>query len=136
MIDKNHPEQCWISLILRVSMALLFGVAAYIKFATGLSIYASSMATMFKDSFLPSWLVMPYINLLPFVEVLIAVWLLIGVRLRTAWIFTAFLMTTLAFGIEVNKGNPADNYIYVLIACLGIYLSKYDKCDLFTCCKK
>jgi len=30
----------------------------------------------------------------------------------------------------------ANNYVYVLIACLGLYLSKYDGCGIGCCCKK
>jgi len=117
MIDKNHPEECWISLILRIGMALLFGVAAF-------------MMNMFKDTFLPGWLLAPYINVLPFAESLIAIWLLTGIRLRAAWIFTAFVLLSLGFGmIVVKQGTTAsENYIYMIIACLGIYLSKYDRC--------
>jgi len=139
MIDKNHPEQCWISLILRVAMASLFGVAAFGKFSSGLGNYAAFMMNMFKDTFLPGWLLAPYINVLPFAESLIVIWLLTGIRLRAAWIFTAFVLLTLAFGMMVAKQSTtaSENYIYMMIACLGIYLSKYDRCSLLGCkCKK
>lgn len=136
MIDKNNPEQCWISLILRIAVASIFAVAAYGKFAAGFGNYAASMTGMFKDSVLPGWLLMPYINILPFAETLLAVWLLVGIKLRAAWIFTAFVLLTLGFGmIVIRQGAIAsENYIYMMMACLGIYLSKYDKCSLLSCC--
>ena len=136
MIDKNHPEQCWISLILRIAIASLFAVAAYGKFSVGLGNYAANMTGMFKDTFLPGWLLAPYINVLPFAESLIVIWLLTGIRLRAAWIFTTFVLLTLGFGMMVAKQGTvaSENYIYMMIACLGIYLSKYDRCSLLSCC--
>ncbi len=136
MIDKNNPEQSWISLILRIAIAFIFAVAAYGKFAAGFGNYAANMTGMFKDTILPGWLLVPYINILPFAEALIAVWLLVGIKLREAWIFTAFVLLTLGFGMIVAKqGTTAsENYIYMMMACLGIYLSKYDKCSLLSCC--
>ena len=139
MIDKNHPEQCWISLILRVAVASIFAVAAYGKFSVGLGNYATNMAGMFKDTILPGWLLVPYINVLPFAESLIVIWLLVGVKLRWAWVFTACVLLTLGFGMLVVKqgATASENYIYMMMACLGIYLSKYDGCSLFGCgCKK
>lgn len=138
MIDKNHPEECWISLILRIAMAVLFGTAAFGKFAGGFGNYAAFMMNMFKDTSLPGWLLAPYINVLPFAESLIAIWLLTGIRLRAAWIFTAFVLLSLGFGTMVAKqvAIVSANYIYMMIACLGIYLSKYDGCVLGCGCKK
>ena len=139
MIDKNNPEQSWISLILRIAVASIFAVAAYGKFSAGLGNYAAGMTAMFKDTILPGWLLVPYINVLPFAESLIVIWLLVGVKLREAWIFAAFVLLTLGFGMVVAKqgATASENFIYMLMACLGIYLSKYDGCSLFGCgCKK
>jgi len=135
MIDKNHAEECWISLILRVAVASIFAVVFYGKFAMGLGNYAANMTVMFKDTFLPGWLLAPYIYILPFAEILIVVWLLIGIKLREAWIFTAFVLLTLGFGMVVARQNAvaSENYIYMMMACLGIYLSKYDGCSLLGC---
>jgi hypothetical protein len=139
MINKNDPELSWISLILRAAVVSIFAVAAFGKFSAGLGNYADHMAGMFKDTFLPDWLLIPYINILPFAETLIAIWLLVGINLRYAWIFTALVLLSLGFGMVVAKqGSVAsENYLYMMMACLGIYLSKYDGCSLIGCgCKK
>ena len=73
---------------------------------------------------------MPYSYFLPFAEALIPIWLLSGVRLRAGWIFTAFLIISLAFGLIVAKQNASDNYCYVIMACVGLYMSRYDTCQL------
>ena len=112
-------------------MGLLFGVAALAKFMMGLGTTANFITGMFKETWLPSALVVPYAYALPFAEALIAVWLLTGIKLRAGWIFTAFVLVSLAFGVVVTKQpTAADNYIYVAIACMGLYFSRYDQCVL------
>jgi hypothetical protein len=132
MIDKNHQEECSISLILRIAVASIFGVASYIKFTTGFNSYVEIMTNIFKDTFLPGWLLKPYIYGLPFAEGLVVVWLLVGIKLRYAWTFAALVFLTLGFGMIVAKqgATASENFIYMMMACLGIYLSKYDKCGL------
>lgn len=129
-IDKNHVELWWISLIVRIAMASLFFVAALSKFMMGLDAMTAHILTTFKDTILPSWMLSPYATILPFAEALIPVWLLTGYKLRAGWVFTAFLLVTLAFGLSVSKQSAADVYIYLLVACLGLYLSRYDRCVL------
>ena len=133
-IDKEHAEQCWISLILRVAMAVLFGVAAFAKFKMGLGVSSAHIQGMFKDSWLPSALVALYAAVLPFAEALIAIWLLAGIKLRAAWVFTAFVLISLGFGLMAAQQSAGDVYVFVVMACLGIYFSRYDCCAM--CCKK
>src|SRR5689334_20145276 len=102
-IDKNNPEQSWISCILRLAIGILFAVAAYSKFAMGLGNFSAGTAGMFKDTFLPGWLLNPYLAVLPFAEALAAVWLLVGCKVRYAWVFTSLLLISLGFGMTVAK---------------------------------
>lgn len=127
-VNKDHIELCWISLIVRVAMASLFFMAALGKFMMGLDVSSGYIIASFKDTFLPSWLLVPYTNILPFAEALVPVWLLTGYKLRAGWVFTAGLLITLAFGLSVSKQSPADIYTYILVACLGLYLSRFDCC--------
>lgn len=138
MIDKEHKEEWIISMILRLAVASVFGVAAYGKFAGGLDNYTAHMSAMFQNTFLPGFLLTPYINILPFAECLIVVWLLTGFKLRYAWAFAACVLWSLAFGMVVvqNGAVALGNFVYMLMACLGVYLSKYDHCVLGGCCCK
>src|SRR3989338_7385763 len=117
-IDKENAELSWISLVLRVAMGSLLAVAAYGKF-TGLENYTAMIMGMFKDTFLPGWLLSPYVNLLPYAEALAAIWLLVGVKLREAWVFTAFLLVSLAFGVVVASKKAEDNLVFWLVEALG-----------------
>lgn len=59
----------------------------------------------------------------PFVEALIAVWLLTGFKIRAGWIFTGLFLVSLAFGMAVagNHQIAGQNYMYVLMASIGLY---------------
>ena len=130
--DKDNYELSWISYILRLAMASLFFVAGVNKFVMGLTTSAQYVIATFAKTWLPTLFVTPYAYLLPFMEVLLAVWLLCGIKLKAAWISTAVLLISLAFGMAVAQQYPtaATNYFYVVIACLGLYVSRFDRCAL------
>lgn len=112
-------------------MASLFAVAAVSKFVGGLEGVVGQITGMFKDTFLPSPLVALYARILPWVEALIAVWLVVGIRLKAAWILTAFTLISLAFGLIVARQETAFQvYLYILMACAGLYFSEFDQCIL------
>lgn len=131
-MGKDCSKECWISFILRIAVASLFAVAAADKFIGGLDGVVMRFTGMFKDTFLPSPLIALYARTIPWVEATIAVWLILGVRLKEAWILTAFTLISLAFGMVVahQYTTASENYIYVLIACVGLYFSEFDKCIL------
>ncbi|MCB9756876.1 MAG: hypothetical protein H6753_00450 [Candidatus Omnitrophica bacterium] len=134
--NKEYSELSWISIILRVAMSSLFLVAGINKFATGLGYSAEQIMLSFSKTWLPGFLVAPYAYALPFVEIVLALWIFSGQYIKKAWITAAFVLTTLAFGMVVagQHAIAASNYVYVVIACLGLYVSRYDCCD--TSCKK
>ena len=128
--DKDHVEEGWISFILRVAVAALFAVAAIYKFVGGIGATAQMFQEMFKTTWLPLFLVTPYAYLIAFAEALIAVWLLSGYKLRAAWIFTSFVLISLGFGMTVLKQSAGDIYVFLLISCAGLYVSRYDRCGV------
>ena len=129
-VNKNHPEENWISIILRILMISLFAPAAADKFMGGLDNVVVRFTTMFQDTLLPNSLVVLHARLIPWAESLLVIWLLVGFRLRAGWIYTAFVSLSLAFGMVVAKqyAIAMGNYVYVVIACMGIYFSRYDQC--------
>lgn len=134
--NKEYSELSWISIILRVAMSSLFLVAGINKFVTGLGYSAEQIISAFSQTWLPGFLVAPYAYVLPFVEIALALWIFSGQYVKKAWIAAAFLLITLAFGMAIvgQSAIAAGNYVYVVIACLGLYVSRYDCCD--TSCKK
>jgi uncharacterized membrane protein YphA (DoxX/SURF4 family) len=131
-INKDYPEQAWISIILRISMATLFAVATIGKFMIGIGPTVLRFQQTFKSTWLPEFMITPYAYIIAFLEVFVVLWLLSGIKLRLAWVFTAFILISLAFGMIVagQYETAADNYMYVIMACLGLYVSRYDQCVL------
>lgn len=118
----------WISLILRIAIFTLFAAAAISKFDGGISGTIAYFSSIFEGSWLPMVLIKPYAAAVMFIEIALAIWILIGIRLRIAWIATGLFTISLAFGMLVagEYGTASDNYIYVLICCIGLLLSSYD----------
>ena len=108
----------------------MFAVAAIYKFIGGIGATVAMFQGMFKDTWLPLALVTPYAYAIAFAEALIALWLLSGYKLRAAWIFTSFVLISLGFGMTVLKQSSADIYLFLLLSCAGLYLSRYDRCSL------
>lgn len=129
MDQKKCCGEAWISLILRLTIASLFAVAAVAKFQAGLGTTAQYFVKVFEQTWLPAPLVALHAVLIPYFEVLIPIWLLLGIRLKAAWIFAALVSLSLAFGMAVVRGYgvAADNYFYVFLCCFGIYFSGYDR---------
>src|SRR3989338_4657615 len=130
--EKGDCAGCGISLLLRISMIVLFGTAGLDKFAGGLDNVVGYFQATFKDTWLPMPLVTFHARITPFVEVLIALWLLVGYRLKLAWMVTGLFTITLAFGMLVGKQVPfvANNFFYVFLFCVGLYFCGQDKCSV------
>lgn len=126
-MSKENSEGCWISLVLRAAVASLFVAAVVPKWMSGPEAMVEPFRQMFKDTWLPMPLVEMQARIVPYIETIIPIWLLTGRRLREAWILTALFLTSLSFGMAVAKQNSADIYLFVLIACVGLYFSSEDK---------
>jgi uncharacterized membrane protein YphA (DoxX/SURF4 family) len=122
----------WISLILRLAIAALFLSAAVSKLKGGAESIQGTVAyfeSAFAETWLPGLLVKSFGYITPFAEALIVLWLIVGFRLKAAWVFTCLMMISLAFGMAVAKNydTAANNFNYVLICCAGLYFSRYDR---------
>ncbi len=133
MINKNKEnEASWVSLILRIAMASLFAAASIEKFSGGLDAVAADFQGLFEPTWLPLPLVSIHARIIPFAEVLIAIWLLTGLYLKFAWIFTGFVTISLALGMVVaaQYDAAANNYFYVFLCCVGLYFCPLDRWGL------
>ena len=131
-MEKNHTEGRWISLILRLAMASLFLGAVVPKFQRGLESTVVFFQGAFRDSWLPMRLVTLHARCVPWVEAGLVVWLIVGLRLRWAWIVAALFLTSLAFGMMVVEkfAVASANFNYVLFCCVGLYFSRFDRFSL------
>jgi uncharacterized membrane protein YphA (DoxX/SURF4 family) len=123
------------SLILRVGVASLFFAAAAGKLKGGAETILGTVQYFeqtFADTWLPLWLVRLHGYLTPFIEAIIPVWLLVGLRLKICWVVTCVFVITLGFGTAVagRHDTAAANYNYLLICVIGLYLSRYDRYNM------
>ena len=126
---KTICERCWISLILRIAVAVLFVAAVVPKFVGGLDSVVTGFQTLFQNSWLPMPLVILHARIVPFIEALLPIWLLVGYRLRLAWVVASLFMVTLAFGMIVAQQPTvaANNYFYLVLCLAGLYFSQFDR---------
>ena len=124
-----------IALFLRVGIGLLLFFAGFNKFLRdgGASGVAESMLESFADTFIPQFLLVPYVYLLPYVEILCGALLIIGLFSRPAILFACALLASLAFGLFVDKnGDTAAKVInYLLVASVALwFISRDDRYSL------
>jgi len=137
MNEKSDCAKGGASLLLRLAVASIFIAAVVGKFQMGFGAMVPMFEGMFKETWLPMPLVTLFAMVLPWLEILIPIWLLSGYRLKCAWLFTGLVLIALAFGVLVAKKMDVAlaNYMYVLMCCAGLYFSTFD-CLQWGCCAK
>ena len=133
---KTKCECCTLSpegmgaLLMRLSLGVLFFFAALGKFTApgGISGVAQKMQETFASTWLPPFMVVPYVHVLPFVELTVGTLLLLGLCTRWAFFLSGLLLVSLAFGMMVQQQHAVvgTNLTYVLMAVAGIVLSARD----------
>ncbi|MCB9397639.1 MAG: hypothetical protein H6510_07485 [Acidobacteria bacterium] len=118
-----------LSTLLRILFGTLFLGAALIKVKGGMQGSVDYYLSMFQDSLLPSALVRTHAQVIMLLEFAVAIWLFSGFRLRWAWLATAGLLWTLAFGMifALKFDVAAHNYFYFFLAGLGFVLAPFDR---------
>ena len=127
-------------LLLRLFLGLLFVVAfvGKLKGETGyslanLNIVSQGILENFdKNTFLPRILLLPYCYALPWVEIIVGVALLLGIKTQCALTVFGFTMVSLAFGMLLVKQTDvaANNSIYLFLGVFALYLSPYNRFSL------
>ncbi|MBP9865537.1 MAG: DoxX family protein [Candidatus Omnitrophica bacterium] len=137
MDNKSDCAKGGASLLLRLAVASIFIAAVAGKFKMGFGATVPMFQGMFKETWLPAPLVTMFATVLPWLEIVIPVWLLSGFRLKCAWLFSGLVLISLAFGMMVagNYAVASSNYQYVLLCCAGLYFSAFD-CLQWGCCTK
>ncbi len=127
-MNKVHApnELQWISFLLRLAVGTLFGIIGVAQVQTTADTLTSVYAEGFYGSILPESLVIGFLGLLPYVELLLAVWLIVGVFQKWAWVLSGFLLIALSMGLlMLNETQAAaDNFLFLLLVVAGLYFSR------------
>jgi uncharacterized membrane protein YphA (DoxX/SURF4 family) len=126
--ETKRKNLALISLLLRLAIGTLFLGAGIIKVKGGIDGNITYYLSIFEKSIFPTTLIKLHASVIMFIEFILAIWLFSGIKLKQAWIASAITLITLAFGmIFVYKFDVvSDNYIYVVISCIGLYIAPYD----------
>ncbi|MEQ9443366.1 MAG: DoxX family membrane protein [Cyclobacteriaceae bacterium] len=84
-----------------------------------LSVFAEGMAQSFNETMLPSGLVLGFAYVLPFVELLLGIFLILGISMRKTTVVGITLICILIFGssLQENWSSVATQMFY------GLYFS-------------
>lgn len=126
---QNQDASALISLVLRLAAFSLFIANAIGKFLGGPAGLLAYFDHLFHSSWLPTVVVAATAYSAPYLEAVIGIWLLLGMRLRVAWLVAALYMVVLAFGMVVAQqyDTAAHNYLYVALFCAGLHFSSSDR---------
>ena len=113
------------SALLRWALGLVFLIGGIMKLTSGLEGFVHGyLVPAFAKTPLPPVLVTAYGYTLPFVEVVIGVWLILGVLRIPALALTGATLLSLAFGQILLQQHAivANIFLYVLMAAVALYM--------------
>src|ERR1041384_597694 len=121
----NHRSAAYA--LMRATFGIVFLFFGITKFIRGVSPFAQGMQQRFAGK-LPMLIVVPFGYSLPFFEVLLGVFLLVGLFNSLSVTATGLLLMALTFGMVILGDTPtvANNLIYVLINFWLLYLADYN----------
>ena len=115
MLDKASRDRDLgvVSLLLRLAVSCLFYMVARNQMQYGYIAISSKMRALFSG-LLPSSLIGFTSKTICLAQLVIAIWLFTGIRLRWAWISSGIFMVTLCFGLLILKqyNHVYGNYLY------------------------
>ena len=121
----NHRSVAYA--LMRATFGIVFLFFGITKFIRGINPFAQGMQQRFSGK-LPMLIVVPFGYSLPFFEVLLGAFLLVGLFNSLSLIATGALLMALTFGMVILGDTPtvANNLIYVLINFCLLYLADYN----------
>lgn len=118
--------------VLRVTMGFNIFMHCVTRLLAGFGNFVNSMVKMFEGTRLPSAFVVPFAYVLPWLEGVIGLLILIGLRTREALIAGALLMLALTFGTALRQDWDivAIQLFYSLVYALLIAALRFNTLSL------
>lgn len=98
------------------------------RILTGPTAYAATLVTQFQNTPLANWLVSGFGNALPWIEALLGVLILLGIKLRWTLLLAGTLLAVLTYGICLIQQweSAALQLIYAIIYALLLTLRRWN----------
>lgn len=128
--------------LLRWALAVFFFFAGLGKIMGGVSVFVYQMTPGFEGSILPLALVAGFLWIVPFLEVLLGLWLFIGWHREYALWLNGILLILFLFGHKVmgDMDGIMPIFVYLLVVAGALYLpAAWDCCGSCkdgNCCEK
>lgn len=136
----HWSAETWAVLALRLFLSLLFITASLGKFSSeGIlsfsNYYHSTIPNLigsFDNTLLPRFLVAPYVYAIAYVEMILGILLLLGVKTKYALALIAATLVSLAFGrmCQGEHQGVASIAIYLLVNAAALYFVRHNKLEL------
>lgn len=128
-ITLEEKNATWISFFMRVAIIIFLGFSGVRKVMGGVGESVERMQQFFADTGTPMWLVTGQSWVVPYLEVFIGIWLLLGYKLRGAFIASALLTLNFCGAMKIlGKGDVvANNSLFVLLCCVGLFFCHRDR---------
>jgi thiosulfate dehydrogenase [quinone] large subunit len=125
-------------LILRAFLAQFWVLQFYFKIhdeesgiiaLRNLGIWASHMAGTFAKTPLPAWMVVPYANVVPWLELFIGLLFVAGFKMREALVAGCLLMISLDIGLMLQGKHEdvARNMLFLFAMLLALQWERYGR---------
>ena len=119
------------SFFIRISLALFVGMVGYYKvFVLGVDVHAQQFfVDGFKDHWIPTWLLLVLGYIIPYVELVCATLLLVGIFVRWNLIIIGGLLLIVAYGHLLQDAfyNPVSHWLPRFILLIALLLLYDDK---------
>ena len=94
-----------------------------------LGIWAHHMAGSFGKTPLPAWAVLPYANVLPYLELVLGVLFALGLKMRAALVAGALLIVSLDVGLMLQGKHEdvARNMIFLFAMLLALQWERFGR---------
>ena len=118
----------WVSLLVRLTIVVLFGGFAIQTWIDGPGAFVSSLHSKLDPAGFPHWITTTFGWGLPFLQAALAIWLIIGYRLKAAWFVSGLLFIIFGFGWLVVSNPPLSllAFIGLLFPIIGLSVSHAD----------
>ena len=119
-----------LAVMARIAVAILHGSTGLYKLIIGGPATAQMLVNILQGSWMPAEIIVVYSWFLPYLQVGIALWLISGLKLQTAWIFAVLLTWSLAIGSLIAGGiqtiAAVNCLVYIMICLVGLVFLRSD----------
>ncbi len=118
----------WVSLLVRLTVIVLFGGLAIQTWIDGPGAFVETLHGQLDPSGFPHWITTAFGWGLPFIQAFLAIWLIVGYKLKAAWFASGLLLIAFGFGqlITPNPVMALFSYLGLLFPIIGLYASHAD----------